>query len=152
MAGFRFGGRRENRFRQFRRFNQALWQFDAANSLALAIFLPARPGEVTAHDAFDRQRPGFLHDHRASGQLAFVRLEQRWQRVRRPGQTVVGHDGRQLIEPEMGNLRQHHPFERDAVGHDAIERGDAIRGDHEQVVAQVENVADLAAFDFIGPG
>src|SRR5439155_24137450 len=37
-------------------------------------------------------------------------------------------------------------------GNDAIERGDAVRGDHEQIIAEVEYVADLAAFEFFKAG
>ena len=55
---------------------------------------------------------------------------------------------RHAVEPEIRNLRQHLALARDAVGHDAVEGGDAVAGHEKQPVAQVEDFADLAAFDF----
>ena len=59
-----------------------------------------------------------------------MRLEQRRQRIARARQTMVRHDVARLIEPEMGDLRQHDSLERNAIGHDAIERRDAVGGHH----------------------
>ena len=52
----------------------------------------------------------------------------------------------------MGNLRQHFAFARNAVGHDDVEGGDAVGGDEQQTVAEIENLADLAAFHFLDSG
>src|SRR5580698_6813824 len=63
VAGFGLGSGGEDGFGQFGGFGQAGGQLDAAHGLAFEIFLPAGAGEVTAHDAFDGERFGFLHDH-----------------------------------------------------------------------------------------
>ena len=69
MTRLGLGGRCENRFRQFRRFLQPPWKFDATDRLPLAVFLPTRTGEVTAHDAFDGEGLRFFDDHAASCEL-----------------------------------------------------------------------------------
>ena len=66
--------------------------------------------------------------------------------------TVVGDDALGLVEPEMGNLREHLALARNAVGHDAIEGGDAVGGYQQQAVAEIKHFADLAAFDFRDAG
>jgi hypothetical protein len=47
----------------------------------------------------------------------------------------------------MGELGQNLSLARDAVGHDAIESGNPVRGDQEQFLAEIENLPDLAAFE-----
>ncbi len=44
-------------------------KFDSANALRLLIFFPTGAGEITTHDAFDRQRLRFFHDHRPAFEL-----------------------------------------------------------------------------------
>src|SRR5688500_16326446 len=62
---------------------------------------------------------------------------------------MVRNDLRDLVKPEMGELREHFTFARNAVGHHAIERGDTIARDKKEGVAQVKNFADLAAFELL---
>ena len=52
----------------------------------------------------------------------------------------------------MRNLREHFAFARDAVGHDDVEGGDAVAGDEQKTVAEVEDFADFAAADFFDAG
>src|SRR5689334_3206702 len=52
----------------------------------------------------------------------------------------------------MGKLRKHLALARDAVGHDAIERGNAIRCDEQEGVAEVKDLADLAALELLDAG
>ena len=49
-----------------------------------------------------------------------------------------------MLEPEGAQAGQDAPLVGDAVGHDPVERTDAIGGDQEQPIAQVVDVADLA--------
>src|SRR2546422_116494 len=65
---------------------------------------------------------------------------------------MVRLKARGLREPEIGNLRQHLAFARDAIRHDHVKGGDAVGGHEEQVIAQVENLAYLAALEFLNAG
>jgi len=146
MPGFGLGGGGEDRLGQFGRLRQAGRQPEAADRLPRAVFFPARAGEVAAHDAFDGERAGFFDNHAAAGQLRRIRLEAGRQGVFRAGEQVMGLERRRLRKPEMRELGQHLALARDAVGHDAIERGNAVGGHKEQAVAQVEDFPHFAAF------
>src|SRR5262249_11967178 len=102
--------------------------------------------EIAADDAFDGERFGFLHDHAAARELVGERLEVRRQRIVRFGEQMVGHQRGKFFEPEMRNLGEHFTLARDAVGHDDVESRNAIAGDEQEAVAEIENFADLAAF------
>ena len=58
---------------------------------------------------------------------------------------MVGNAVGQPVEPEMGDLGEHLALAGDAVGQDAVERRDAVAGDEQQGVPQIEHLADLAA-------
>ena len=45
----------------------------------------------------------------------------------------------------MGEQGQHFALARDAVGHHDIVGADAVAGDHQEAVAEVEHFANLAA-------
>ena len=139
---------REDRLGQLAGFLQAGRQLDAADGLRFLVFLPARAGEVAAHDAFDGQRFRLFHNHAAAGELAGEGLQILRQRIAGAGDEVVRLERFRLREPEIGNLRQHLAFARDAVGHDDVEGGDAVGGDEEQAVAQIKYLPHLAAFEF----
>ena len=64
------------------------------------------------------------------------------------GEQVVRLERFGLREPEIGNLREHLALARDAVGHDDVEGRDAVGGDEQQAVAEVEDFAHLAALEF----
>src|SRR5208283_1838225 len=72
--------------------------------------------------------------------------------VVRPRQQMVRLERFGLREPEIGNLREHFALARDAVGHDDVERGDAVARDEEQPVAEVKNFAHLAALELFYAG
>ena len=91
----------------------------------------------------------FFNDHAAAGDLRFECLQVGGQRVVRPGETMVRHDVRNLIEPKMRQLREHFAFARNAVGHHAIEGRDAVAGHEKKRIAEVENLADLAALELL---
>ena len=73
VAGLGLGRRREDRLRQPVRLAQASRQRNAANCAGFAVILPARAGEISARDAFDRQRLGLPHEHRAAVEHVAVR-------------------------------------------------------------------------------
>ena len=49
------------------------------------------------------------------------------------------------FEPEQAGLRQHAPFVGNAGGQDPIEGADPVGGNQQQAVAEIINIADLAA-------
>ena len=51
----------------------------------------------------------------------------------------------------MGDLGEHLAFAGDAVGHDAVEGRDAVGGDEEEPVSEVEEVTNLAVAIGSGP-
>ena len=108
------------------------------------VFLPGAAGEVAANDALERNDPGLAHHHRAAAErlaLGGGQLE--------PGGVDVGRDqvvgDLQMLEPVHGEARQDPPLVGDAVGQHPVERADAIGRDQQEPIAQVVNVADLAA-------
>ena len=62
---------------------------------------------------------------------------------------MIGNQSRSFVKPEIRNLRQHLAFSWNAVGHNTVKCRDAVGGDKEQLPAQIENLADLAALDFL---
>ena len=103
-------------------------------------------GDVSAHDALDREHFGALHQHGAAAQLVGVFANGRRVLVDIGGDEVVGDDVGEEIEPEQGNLAEDASFVRDAGGQDVVEGGDAVGGDEKQLlVADGVDVADLAA-------
>src|SRR5207247_9684548 len=54
------------------------------------IVLPTRPGDVTAHDAFDRQRLGLSYDHRAAREFG-LKFVKRCREIR-GAENVIGDD------------------------------------------------------------
>lgn len=65
---------------------------------------------------------------------------------------MVWLKGCDLVKPEIGNLREDLAFARDAIRHDAIKGGNAVRGHEQQTVTQIKHFADLAAFKFADAG
>ena len=58
---------------------------------------------------------------------------------------VVRHEVAEVIEPERRELREHLALVGNAGAEDVVERGDAIGRDDQQVLAEIVDVADLAA-------
>ena len=65
---------------------------------------------------------------------------------------MIGLERLRLAEPKIRNLGQYLTLARNAHGHDDIECGDAIRRDEQQTIAQVKDVAHLAALEFPNAG
>ena len=52
----------------------------------------------------------------------------------------------------MRDLRENLPLARNTVGHDTIERRDAVAGYKKKVIPQVKDLADFTALEFLEPG
>ena len=74
------------------------------------------------------------------------------QRIVRAGEQMVRHERGKFLKPEMRNLREHLALARNAVGHDDVEGGNAVAGDEQEAVAEVEDFADFAGADFFDAG
>ena len=107
--------------------------------------------EITAHNAFNRQRPGFLYDHRTPGELFAERLQFFWELIERCCNKVV-RDIVESLEPEGGNLIEHCAFVRKRIGKNHVECRDPVRDDKEQCFAKIEDLAHLAAAQFFDSG
>ena len=62
-------------------------------------------------------------------------------------QDVVRKDVAELLKPKKGELRENAALIRDRGGHDDVEGGKTIGGDDEEFVAEVVDIANLAARD-----
>ena len=74
------------------------------------------------------------------------------ERFARLHEAMVRHELLGLVEPEVRDLREYLAFARDAVGHHAIERGDAVARDEEEGIAEVKNLPHLSAFELLDAG
>jgi hypothetical protein len=74
-----------------------------------------------------------------------VRRKQRrkFQRVHRD--QVIWHDTGEVVEPEDGQLVEHLPLVRDPRTEHVIERRDPIRGNDQELILDLVDVAYLAA-------
>ena len=109
-----------------------------------------RTGEVTAHDAFDGQRFGISSQSWSAARVVCKCVRQTakaGQRFAGAGEQMVRLERFGLREPEIRNLREHLAFARNAVGHDDVESREAVGGDEQQAVAEVEDFAHLAALE-----
>ena len=144
MARFRLGRRREDRLGQLLGSRAARAAADAADRAALAILLPAGAGQVAAHDALDRHhlrlaRPASCGRAACSacaanaGPMSATSMLSRWFGTSRKSNQNSVMPVR--MRPLSGMPRRQHP----------VEGADAVGGDDDQAVAQVVDVADLAA-------
>ena len=92
VALLRLGRRREDRLRQLLGLLQARRQLDARDPAGRLVVLPARAGDVAAHDALDRQHLELLDAQRAAAQLVGHAVG--------GGDQVVGDDVAGEPEPE----------------------------------------------------
>src|SRR6266852_5312880 len=143
MAGGGFRCWRKNRLWQAVRFTQPHRQLNATDFSADSIVLPTRAGDVTAYDAFNRQRLRLSHDHGAACEFVLELVEGR--REIRGAEDVVGNDVLQEIEPEERELSQNAALVGDWRGKDDVEGGEPVRGDDQELVAEIVDVADFAA-------
>ena len=69
----------------------------------------------------------------------------KWRRELRVADHVIGNHVLQQIEPEQRKLRQHAAFVGYSGGQHHVERRQPVRRDDQQPVAEIVNVAHLAA-------
>ena len=72
-------------------------------------------------------------------------LPEKWQAFL--AQHVVGQQIAGVIEPELAHLGEHGALFGDLVFQDDVKRRNAVGGNHDQAVAIVVDLADLAFFD-----
>ena len=85
---------------------------------------------------------------RAAREELAVRLQRCGVRGDVGGDDVVRADLFEVVEPEERDLREHLALVRDRIGQDAVERRQAVRRHKQQRLAQVEDLAHLAALEF----
>ena len=142
--------RREHRLRQALGLLQVRRQPGSVHRAAGAVLLPRRPGDVAADDALHREHLRFGGQHDPPRQIGLCRrlLHRGRQVVERRGDEVAGHHAGQLAEPEGRHGGQDPALVRDRLGHDDVERRDAIARHHQQsVIADGVDVANLAGVD-----
>jgi hypothetical protein len=103
------------------------------------VVLPARSGDVAAHDALDRQHPQLAHDQRPPAHFAGNGVGR--------GDQVVGDDLLRLLEPENRQSGQHLALVGDRRGMDRVVGRDPVARDHQQLLVQRVHLTDLAFGD-----
>ena len=151
MPAHRFCRGREQRLRQLLRLPQTARQLDPADAPRGLILLPPRTREVAPHHALHGQRLCFQHNHRALRKLCGKGFQRRGEFANVRGNNMV-FDRVKVRKPERRDRREHRAFLRNGIGQDAVEGAEAIRGDEQQVIAEVEDFAHFAAGDFADAG
>ena len=122
MTALRLARRRKDRLGQPIGLAQPRGQPKAAHLAGRDVILPAGTRQVSARDTFNRQRLGFLHEHRAAAKRVHSRLGL-WRISRRIGrEEMIGDDRPRAVEPErrylgedlalVGNSRAQNVIER----------------------------------------
>ncbi len=145
VADLSLGGRCEDRFRQPVRLKESGRKGDAADGARFPVLLPAGTSQVTSDDTFHGQRTGFFYQHGTSTEGVGVFPAFFGKIVYIGGDQMVGNDVFHLTEPECGNTGEHISLAGYSFVHDDVEGGYAVGGDDEEFIAQVIDVADLAA-------
>ena len=137
------GGRGEEDFVELRGVLVARAELLAVDRALRLVFLPAGAGEVTAGDALDLDHVHLLDQHGTSAQILLVGLELDGILVDVRGDEVVLHP--EELHPEEGELVEDLALVGHSAGEDDVESADTVGDDHQELVAHVEHVADLAA-------
>src|SRR5437870_1164916 len=146
VAGFGLCCRGEYWFGQLFRFAQALWQLMAANLGGPLVVLPARAGQVAAHDAFNWKDVRSPNEHRASPQLGCVVLHRLGHFVNLSCEEMIWNDVRQPCEPKPRQRGEHFALAFDWRRDNAIKCRDAIgRYDQQTIAIDFVNVSNFAA-------
>src|SRR6267378_3232896 len=141
VGGFRCG--RKDGLWQPVGFAQTRRQRDATDFSSGTIVFPTRAGEVTAHHAFDRQWLCLSTDHGAACEFVLELVE--WRRKIRGVDDVVGNYILQQMEPEKRKLRKDAALVGNRRGKDDVESGEPVRGDDQELVVEIVDVADFSA-------
>src|SRR5262249_24929346 len=110
-----------------------------------------RTSQITAHDAFHRQRLGLLYDHLPPGEPRTARLQFFFKFLERRRDKEISNIVESL-EPKRGNLIEHRALVRNWIGNAAVEAADRMGDDKKQCLAQVEHCAYLAGAQFSDSG
>ena len=145
-AHFGFGSRGEDGFGKFFRHLETGGKLDAADAARRLIVLPASADDVAAGDAFDQNRGEAFDDHGAAFDLFdFVGGDNRRGINARK---LVGHAFSEFVKPELGELGENLSLVGNRHAQNAVERADAVAGDHQEfVLTDGITFADLAAVD-----
>ena len=136
------GGGREEDFVELGGILIALAEALAVHGALLAVFGPAGPREIAAHDALIRNDLQLAHEHRAILELGHgvegrrVILDVCRDEMRR---AEIG----KLPEPEGGDAVEHFSLPGDAIVHNHIKGAQTIRHHNDHSVAEVVNVTHL---------
>ena len=106
------------------------------------VFLPARSGELAAHDGFNRERLGPAAEQTASrkhrshvvGDVCSDRRETLGDFGVVSGDQVVRDDMGRLREPEYGKLGENAPLARNPLGENNVESRDTVGRDHKDSI------------------
>ena len=74
-----------------------------------------------------------------------------WERLESRGDEVVRNKVENVI-PEYRHLREDLAFSRDCCWQDAVEGRNAVGGDNEEAVAEIENLTDFSTAKFFDAG
>ena len=144
FAQFGFGRRGKNRFRQFFRFLETSRQFDAADGAVFFIAFPAAAGDIAADDAFHGNHGQFLALHAVAVELGLLEKFRHVFHIDR--NHMIGNDIFRKIEPEAGHLCQDGTFLGNLILEDMVKSRDAVRGYHDDAIANIIYFADFARF------
>ena len=108
------------------------------------IAFPAAAGDVAAHHALYGQHFQLLGLHASAFKLRG--LEKFRHVFCIDGDHMVRHDVFGEIKPELGHLVQNGAFFRHRVFQNHIKCGNTVSADHDQAVAQIVQLPDLAGF------
>ena len=143
VADRRLRRRREENLVQLGGVLVARAELLAVHRLRLLVFLPAGPREIAAGDALDLDHLHLLHEHRTPTQILLVGLQLGRILIDIRSDEVVLHA--EELEPEERKLVQYLALVGDSARKDDVKRADAVGDDHQQLVAEIEDIADLAA-------
>src|SRR4030095_6138786 len=108
-----------------------------------SVFLPPGAAEIAAHDTFDGKRIRFANQHGAAGKLVAMGAERSGEVV--STENVVGNDVFQQLKPEKRDLCEDFSFVGYGSWHYDVEGREPVGGDDEEPVAEIIDVANLAA-------
>src|SRR5512146_153108 len=138
-------GWRKDRRGQLRAIKQSVRQRNAAHRTGGAILFPPRPGQIAARYTLNGKHNGAFDQHGSACKLICVRLQRGRELAHVSGDEMIGHNVLEQVKPEQRDLREDFAFARNAGCEHMIESRDAVRGDHEQRIANCVKIAHLAA-------
>ena len=109
------------------------------------VLLPRRARQVAAHDALDLEHLGLAAQHDPPGEVGVGLGDAGGQVGDVGGHEVAAGDVAEDLEPERRDRGEHAALVEDRLVEHDVERGEAVGGDHQElVVADGVDVPDLA--------